>query len=213
MIYTASIGTGQHIWIENQGIQTTVTLSSGTAQQQQSQRTGLQTGQWTAPPTLFCTAGGFILQVETEQGFRYLQVQGGSIQELSVAPDLRGADVIPLETGTVASMQPLTPMQPMQPLTPMQPLQPKQPGDMRMGDMHMQMNPMQMRMGDMELRMDKGNPIRQQTSSAASEAAATSTESANTPSTNTSPNFCSQCGQRLQLGDRFCANCGHRVNV
>jgi hypothetical protein len=72
-------------------------------------------------------------------------------------------------------------------LPPMQPMQP-----MKMGDMEMQMNPMQMRMGNMELRMDE----------------ARSPQSESAPA---QKQFCSQCGQKIQVGDRFCAYCGHQL--
>ena len=177
MTYTANLGTGQQIWIENQGTQTIVSLSSANAGQQQSQRTGLQTGQWIAPPTLFRTASGFIVQLATAQGARYLQVQGSSLQGLSAVPDLAAASAVSLESGTAPAMQPMQPMQPMQ-----------------MGNMRMQMHPMQMKMGDLELRMGNVSP-------------------AETPAASTTPNFCAQCGQRLQVGDRFCASCGHQVSA
>ncbi len=150
MTYTANLGTGQQIWIGNQGTQTTVTLSNGAAGQQQSQRMGFQTGQWIAPPTLFRTAGGFIVQLATAQGDRYLQVQGSSLQGLSAAPNLQAASAVPLESGAAPSMPPMPPIQPMQ-----------------MGNMRMQMNPMQMKMGDLELKMGDASSTETPTASSA----------------------------------------------
>ncbi len=173
MTYTANLGTGQQIWIGNQDTQTIIGLSSANAGQQQSQQTGFQTGQWIAPPMLFRTASGFIVQLATAQGDRYLQVQGSSLQGLSAAPDLAAASAVPLESGTAPAMQPMQPMQ--------------------MGNMRLQMHPMQMQMGDLELRMGHVNP-------------------AETSAAGTTPNFCTQCGQRLQVGDRFCASCGSAIS-
>jgi NADH pyrophosphatase NudC (nudix superfamily) len=126
------------------------------------------------------------LQVATEQGTQYFQVQGSSVQGLSSVPILQRADEVPLESDTAPSIQPMQPMQPMQPIQPMQPMQ--------MGNMRMQMNPMQMKMGDLELSMGDASPTE-------------------TPAASSAPKFCSQCGQRLQSGDRFCASCGHRVSA
>ncbi len=77
-----------------------------------------------------------------------------------------------------------TPVTNMPSMQPMQPMEPMKP--MKMGNMEMNMNPMEMRMGNMEMRMGgSGQSTRQ---------------------------FCSQCGAKLEASDRFCASCGHRLS-
>ncbi|ACK64251.1 conserved hypothetical protein [Rippkaea orientalis PCC 8801] len=68
-------------------------------------------------------------------------------------------------------------------MQPMEPMQPMQA--IKMGDMQMNMNPMEMRMGNMQMKMGE-HP-------------------------QPSPQFCSQCGAKVQGGDRFCSSCGHRL--
>ena len=185
--YTTDLGEGRQIYLENQGIQTLVTLNSATPGQQQSQQTGFTTGQWIAPPTLFQSPLGIIVHLDTEQGEIYLQVQANGMQLLQHTPDLNDA--------TVLTVQPVTSdlpsMAPMQPIQPMQPMQP-----MKMGNMEMKMNPMQMRMGDMELRMGEKTA-----------------EASPAPAPTTSQRFCTQCGRAVAIGDRFCAQCGNPLQT
>ena len=82
------------------------------------------------------------------------------------------------------SHSPTGSMPSIEPMKPMQPMQPMQP--MKMGDMQMNMNPMEMRMGNMEMRMGETSKPQKQ--------------------------FCSQCGNKLQVGDRFCSSCGNRLD-
>jgi hypothetical protein len=147
MGYTIDLGAGQQLYVENRNGQTLLTLTSSHAGQQQSQSSGLATGEWSAPPTLFRTTIGLILRIESVQQI-FVAIQAGQMQVLRSAPNLLDAQVLPL--------QPVSPnpnlMQPMQPMSPMSPLPP-----MQMGTMQMRMEPMEMRMGDMHLRM--GEPI------------------------------------------------------
>jgi hypothetical protein len=66
----------------------------------------------------------------------------------------------------------------------MPPIKPMKP----MPPMQMQMEPMAMRMGNMEMRMETAPQQRQSTK-----------------------NFCSQCGSKVEEGDRFCSHCGNRL--
>ncbi|MBE9179006.1 zinc ribbon domain-containing protein [Oculatella sp. LEGE 06141] len=183
--YTCNLGNGQQLLVENRGQQTTITVSSQSVGQQQSQGSGLNTGAWSAPPTLFQTPSGLVLRLESAEGSSFVQLQGNHIQSLSRSPSLTQAEVVPLrslaaeERPSAATRQ--KPMEPMKPLEPM-----------KMGNMEMQMNPMQMRMGDMEMRMGD-------------------TSSAQTEANASAKRFCSQCGQSVEVGDRFCAYCGHQL--
>lgn len=137
--FVGNLGRGQQVYVENQGTQTAITLTSNSSGQQQSQSTSFQTGTWVKPPALFRNAAGFVLQIEVTEGVRFVRLQGNGISSLSETPSLDNEEVVPLaETAenTGASMQPL---QPLEPIKPMQP--------MRMGNMEMRMGNMQLRMG------------------------------------------------------------------
>jgi hypothetical protein len=173
MAYTSDLAAGQHLNVENQGTQTLITLSSNAPGQQQSQRSGFETGIWIMTPILLRTAIGLILQIEASQGKTFVLIQGNQIQVLTTPPIMTGADILPLhyEPTDTSTAEPF--IQPMQP--------------MRMGNMEMQMNPMQMRMGNMELRMN--NP------SSAQINPTFCPQCRNT--VNVGDRFCSQCGHRL----------------
>lgn len=138
MAYACELGTGQRIYLDNQGMQTMVTVMSGGPGQQQQSSTGFQTGSWTAPPEIFQTAGGAVLKVTTTQGEHFIYIQGNSMQVMGGAPSLSGSQQMQVQQ---VSRVPPSSMPPMKPMEPMKP--------MNMG----QMNPMEMRMGDMEMRM------------------------------------------------------------
>lgn len=189
MAYVSDLGKGQRIYLENPDRQTVITVSHHSVGQQQSQQSGFTTGEWIAPPTLFRTPTGVIVQIETAEGRSYLQVQANSIRALSKTPSLEDADVVPMESeeGESTLMQPMQPMEAMQPIKPMSPMKP-----MKMGDMEMQMNPMQMRMGNMEMRMGASSP-----------------RSSESPASSATQRFCTQCGNSVAPEDQFCAKCGH----
>lgn len=138
MVYGCRLETGQQVYVENQGAQTVITVIGSGPGQQQSQRTGISTGEWTAPPSMFRTSQGLVLRVETSQGHAFFQIQASQISTMRVAPALRHAEVLPMQQ-VAASDAPAASMQPMEPMQPMQPMQPMEPMQMRMGNMQMQM--------------------------------------------------------------------------
>ncbi|NJN68216.1 MAG: zinc ribbon domain-containing protein [Chloroflexaceae bacterium] len=181
-VYTSELQTGQRIFIENVGEQTLVTLMSGGPGQQQSQRTGVDSGAWLAPPVLFRVAGGVILRLDTSKGQFLFQVQSSGLAAFSSPPSLANADVLPLrqatssETPGFTPMEPMEPMKPMKPMPPMEPMKPMEP-----------MPPMQMQMGSMKMQM--GPPGQQAAPK----------------------RFCTRCGEAVGPEDRFCGHCGHRL--
>ncbi len=62
------LSNSQEVYIENQGLQTLVTLASSSSSQQQQASAGFQTGKWTVPPTLYKTASKIVVRIESEQG-------------------------------------------------------------------------------------------------------------------------------------------------
>ena len=197
MAYQFNLGSGQQLFVQQQGEQTAIALYSGSAGQQQQQQNTVTTGQWQEPPTLFRMGGGFILRLEGSQGKTIVQIQANGLQTLSAtaAPNLANADTIAgqrvADSATSQSSQAGFAMEPMQPMKPMEPMKP-----MQMGNMSMQMDPMRMQMGDMKLEM--GN---QPASSSSSSREAQASR------------FCTQCGQPVAASDRFCAHCGHQLSA
>jgi hypothetical protein len=151
MAYVCELGTGQSVYLENQGAQTVVTLiSSGPGQQQQAS-SSFTTGVWSSPPQVFQTPYGLVLKVISEQGERSLQIQGTSVSILGEMPSVTDSQQLTVQEVTRVSVSPLKPMEPMK-------MEPMKPMNLKMGDMQMNMNPMSMRMGNMELRMGSGAP-------------------------------------------------------
>ncbi|MFB2835268.1 zinc ribbon domain-containing protein [Floridanema evergladense] len=182
--YLGNLGSGQQVYVENQGTQTIVTLFSSSPGQQQSQSNSFTTGSWVKPPALFRTASGAILQIETQSGNHFVSLQTNGMSTLNETPSLSNAENIPLqqtEKNPISAMPPMPPIQAMEPMKPMEP--------MRMGNMEMQMSPtMQMRMGSMELKMPSiatGTPAK--------------------------GGFCTQCGNPITEQDKFCGRCGHQL--
>lgn len=201
MAYTVNLSGNQQLMIVNQGTRTLITLFSSSDQQQQSQSSGINTGNWTSPPQLYQTGAGFILQLNGDRGQQYVSIQANSINVITEClasgeianPGLNNAAQVNLENvpDEIASsneieFEPMQPMQPMKPMQPMPSMKPMKP--MKMGNMSMNMNPMSMQMGNMSMNMG---------------------ESAKSTSTK---NFCSQCGEKVKQSDRFCSSCGNKLD-
>ncbi|HEX8465955.1 MAG TPA: zinc ribbon domain-containing protein [Abditibacterium sp.] len=186
MAYQTKLPSGENLIIENQGDQTRLTFASGTSSQRQSQRSGFSSGAWTQPPTLFQLRGGLILRIEAEKS-HYLHLEGHGMRHLETAPDLRNAELLPLQRAesTETDSHPIPPMKPLEPMKPMAPMKPM---EMRLGSMHMSM----------------GN---------ASETAPPIPPAPPSKNDSTRAAFCTQCGQRAEEADRFCARCGHELRA
>ncbi|CAM3244741.1 hypothetical protein DESA109040_04790 [Deinococcus saxicola] len=116
MAYQAKVENGQTVVLENQGRQTVIRVSSH-GQRQSSSAT---TGEWKAPPTLFQTGDGAVVEIHTGDGPVYFQIRNGQLHPLDRAPMLEEAQYLELEEvadGTGQSE--IKPMKPMKPLKPM----------------------------------------------------------------------------------------------
>lgn len=177
MAYTANLSANQQLYLENQGTQTSITLIGSSVGQQQSQSSNLTTGTWTTPPKLFTTKFGFVLQLETDRGKYFVQIQASGINILTDVPSLNDAETVPLQKtadSQHSSKIEFEPMRPMQPMT--------------MGNMSMNMNPMEMRMGNMSMKMGE-------------EVKSTSTQRFCTQcghQVKDSDRFCGSCGHQLK---------------
>lgn len=178
MAYQVTLNGTQQLTIINRGIQTQITLMMSSAGQQQSQGSSLTTGTWVTPPKLFNTGQGFILQIDSDRGQHFIQIQSNSISTINGIPTAQ--NVTPIELENIAD----PPQNPVD-FEPMQPMQPMQP--MKMGNMSMDINSMSMQMGNMSMNL--GNKSRKTSttrfcSQCGSEA-------------KPSDRFCSSCGHDL----------------
>lgn len=184
MAYVGELNTGQKIYLENQGTQTIITSTFSSSGQQQQSSNSISTGSWTAEPEMYQTSNGAVVEITSERGKYYVQIQGSSMSVMNETPSPRKERQMPIrqvESTPTSSMPPMEPLQPMKP--------------MKMGDMEMKMNPMEMRMGNMQMRMG-------------------SSLSSSTPDgvRQSKRRFCSQCGESVAPSDRFCSSCGHRLD-
>ncbi len=180
MAYVCELGTGQKVYLENQGTQTVVTTLSGSLGQQQQSSSSFTTGIWTLPPEMFQTPNGFVLKISTNQGEHYIQIQGNSMGVMSASPSLGSSQQMQVQQVANASSFSMSPLPPIQPMQPMQP--------MSMGDMQMSQNPMAMRMGNMAMSMGTPAQPTQSIKSFCSQCGA---------KVGASDRFCSSCGHQL----------------
>ena len=148
MAYVASLNDSQKIAISLQGRQTQITLTSSSPGQQQSQSSSFSTGKWLSTPELMDVGQGFVLQIDTEGGTRYIHITSNSINMVNPPSDLQNYSTLDLkevDNSQSANFKPIEPMPSMQP--------------MKMGDMSMDINSMSMQMGDMSLNMNDSKTV------------------------------------------------------
>jgi len=127
-----------------------------------------------------------MLQLNGDRGQQYVLIQANGINMIA-NPELNNAVQVQLEnTPDVTTNSPEMKFEPMQPMQPMQTMKPMKP--MKMGNMSMSMNPMSMQMGNMSMNMGE------------------------TPKSNSTKNFCSQCGAKVKQSDHFCSSCGNKLD-
>jgi hypothetical protein len=180
MAYVCQLGAGQSVYLENQGVQTVVTLISSSPGQQQQASSSFSTGVWSSPPQVFQTPHGMVIKITSQQGEKTLQIRGSSLSVLGEMPSVTNSQQLTVDEVTSLPVSPgIEPMKPMKPMEPMKPM------NLKMGDMQMNMNPMSMQMGNMELRMGS------------SEANPKSFCSQCGTSVQPEDRFCSNCGHQL----------------
>lgn len=117
MAYQAKLGDGATVTVENEGEQTRIQVHHGG----QSQGSGLTTGAWHGPPTLWQTSEGAVLEIEG-QGKTYVEITRHGVRSLEQTPELSGFEKINLgevEDGGGSGIRPMTPMEPMRPMKPL----------------------------------------------------------------------------------------------
>jgi hypothetical protein len=147
MAYQCELENGQTIFLDNQGNQTTVTISTQSRGQQQQSSSSFNTGTWTSPPAIYQTADRAIIKIKADRGESIISLQGNSLNITTTTPPLNDSQrlsVTQVSSQTTSSFKPMQPMQPMEP--------------MKMGEMEMNLNPMKMKMGTMEMSMGDKSP-------------------------------------------------------
>jgi hypothetical protein len=179
MMYSADLGNGQRLTIENVGTQTVLTWTSQSSGQQQSQQMNLSLGAWSSMPKLFKSHSSFILQIESQRT-SYIRLQTNGISLLSEVPLMIGSEEILLQRVTTPSSPKMPEMKPLEPL--------------RMGNMTMRMEPMEMSMGNMNLRIET------ETSSSSSSSSSSTAQFCSQCGTKVqeSDRFCAHCGTKLK---------------
>ena len=172
MVMYSELPTGQRLYLDNQGIQTIVTLASGASGQQQQSSSSFTTGVWTKEPEIQITPQGVIVNIITATGNHSVHIQGTSISLSS--PNAFAAS----QSSQSSSVSP-APMAPMTPMTPMTP--------MKMGNMSMNLSPMAMEMGDMKMSMGDAKTVSKTRFCSQCGAKVAATD-----------RFCSSCGHQLQ---------------
>jgi hypothetical protein len=174
MAIYSELPTGQSLYLNNQGMQTIVTLASGAVGQQQQSSSSFATGVWTKEPQIEIIPQGAIIEIITETGPHRIQIQGSSIGFSS--PHTSG--VSQSSQSTTATSFSSSPMQPMQP--------------MKMGNMSMNFAPMEMQMGDMKMSMGDTKTVSQVRFCSQCGAKVAATD-----------RFCSSCGHQLPQTKSF----------
>ena len=115
MAYRTELESGQTIFLEQQGEQSTVRVH-GTGQ---SQSSGFHTGTWQQPPRLYRSQERLFLELRAEPPV-YYSLEGGQLQSLKDAPLLGEAEEIGLKEVPDGSddngMKPMEKMDPMKPM-------------------------------------------------------------------------------------------------
>ncbi|MGF1587833.1 MAG: zinc ribbon domain-containing protein [Pleurocapsa sp.] len=138
MSYAAILSSTQQLAIALSGTQTQITLMMSSPGQQQSLGSSFSTGKWRSPPKLWKVGASFVLQINTESGSHYFQIQQNNISTIDALS--RTDDYPLLELQEIPEPSPKSfEVKPMQP--------------MKMGDMTMDINSMSMQMGKMAMNL------------------------------------------------------------
>jgi hypothetical protein len=200
MKFFADLGTGGTLEIENTDLQTLITLTSHSIDQQQSQQMSIYLGNWSASPTLFQLPSYLILQIETPQRTSFVRLQSNSISLLTEMPLMLNAKMIPLRNAppsapaTVPSKIEMPKAESMKPIEPLKPLRTS-------GNVAMRTEPMEKRMKNMSVRLELSTSTQ------------TSAQTSLRTAAHASIPVCSKCGTEVHESDRCCTNCGHSVRT
>jgi hypothetical protein len=170
MSYSWELSTGHHVYVDNEGAQTVVTIQYQSAGQQQRSSNSFTTGIWLAPPERIVTPTGAILKIVTASGESLIQIDGNSMRMQS-SHNSGNYSSTSANSSTSTSTSGFESMPPMQP--------------MQMGNMQMDMPSMVMRMGDMELNMGGSSSQKQRFCTECG------------TSVRSTDKFCASCGHKL----------------
>ncbi len=199
--YKYELNPGQFLYLSNQGDNTTVTLSSGSAGQQQQSSNCFSTGTWAGAPQLYRIGQGVVVTIQTAGQTYYVQCQQGQIQmsnspSAAITTEIARTQPTAMEP-TTSQMPGLSSMPAMTPMTPMPSMPP----------MKMNNNPMSMQLGNMSMSMGSKGEASTAQQTPAQSASATTRETAQTKK-----QFCTQCGAPTEPTDKFCGACGNALS-
>ena len=118
MPYECKLAEGKHLELSNEGDKTIVSFSSRDIGQRQNQGNGFTTGEWVKTPVVFRVGKGVVIRIETNEGSRFLSVQGNQPTFLDGEPKLENAEKIELkESSKSDGWRPMKPMEPMRPMS------------------------------------------------------------------------------------------------
>lgn len=171
MAYLATLSNTQQLEIAARGKQTQISVTSSSHGQQQSQSSSFTTGEWRGKPKLYDVRGGFVLQIEAENGSYCLQIQHNNLTTIPCPVNLN--DYAQVELQNIEDRDRSIDFKPMSPMQPMQ-----------IGNMSMDLNSMSMQMGNMSLNLKSNTTPKQFCSQCGKEAQA-------------GDRFCRSCGHEL----------------
>ncbi len=124
MNFQAHLDNGQQLTIGHADGHTQIALSSDENGHHQAQTTAVSSDDWTQDPQLFSVGVGFVVQLETAQGQKWVSIDQNGIHSLDKEPNLNEAKPLKLKKtdAEAPEMKPMAPMKPMKPMAPMKPM-------------------------------------------------------------------------------------------
>ncbi|ELR96380.1 zinc ribbon domain-containing protein [Gloeocapsa sp. PCC 73106] len=117
MPYVSQLGTGQQVYLDNQGDNTIFTIVSSSPGQQQQASNTFTTGPWTSPPEILQTPSSIMVKIYTAKGEQTLQVHGNNMSmvnaNLNNTQKLRIQEIDSMPRPIMSPMKPMEPMKPM----------------------------------------------------------------------------------------------------
>lgn len=116
MNYTAKLDTGEKLTLGNQNGHTQIALASDENGHSQAQNTAFPIGDWSQKPQLWGIGIGFVVQIATGDGEKWVSIDQNGIHLLDKTPDLQDAKALELQESEAEIIEALAPMKPMKPM-------------------------------------------------------------------------------------------------
>lgn len=119
MNHTTQLDSGEKLSLGNQDGHTQISLSSDEGGHNQAQSSAFPTGEWSQKPELFQIGAGYVAQLSTNDGQKWISIDKNGIHLLDKSPDLNDAKSLEMEESKAPASEPMKPMAPMKPMEPM----------------------------------------------------------------------------------------------